>query len=230
MAFVFPREGHFRAAIVLNNVGSQLLANHCYRQAHEALQDAVYAAREATSENAVARHAESSSFVKLMLQNASQKLASACQELSVLSSPTIHVEHISDDDDATFQASFWAGILAAPMEGYARPIIIDDANQSGASCFGVGAAEPELLVATILYNFGLAYVCLSKTSLCRNRAGRLRRRAIQLFSHSWALQKRRRRFDAELGMRPAHRYPRPGIAEVGLHRFRQACRRLVVRR
>jgi hypothetical protein len=155
-----------RAAIVLNNMGVSLLERRAYTQGMETLKDAIFLMkrvfRPTASSSSFDTNKISSSYADVKLRRAIKRMASPKPVPS-----SVNVDVIFHD-----------GSLSETLRGnssspYTCPIRIeaDDIDYQE-------DRDPDLESAVMLYNFGIAHICLSKLS---KKPSKLQEAALKLF-------------------------------------------------
>jgi hypothetical protein len=175
----------FKAAVHLNNTGVSLLQRRCYRQAMNTLSDAlsimkaVSSRLEASSTEAPTLQGEEfSTDIQGKLRDATQRLASP-RPSTVEMCKNISVQVLSDDSSPTA----------------VEPSLLEEDCDTGSPCSQViylirmepadfeVPSEKDMAFesSTILYNYGMAYRCLSSLSTFTPFAPKLDSRAFQMF-------------------------------------------------
>jgi hypothetical protein len=168
----------YRGAIALNNIGVSLLERRAYRQAVETLKDAITFMKHVFRPQVVVTPGAT---FKSSSLNVDARVAAAMERLECpQSSPTLR-----DPEDLVVQDSLQpSSIRAAALEGisssFTMPIRIEAADSDSPE-----NRDPDLESAIMLYNFGIAHLCLSKLS----RAGltKFRDGALKLFNMSYSI-------------------------------------------
>jgi hypothetical protein len=175
----------FKAAVHLNNTGVSLLQRRCYRQAMKTLSDALSIMKAVSSrldasstEAPTLQGKEFSTDIQGKLRDAAQRLASPRPSTAEMCK-NISVQVLSDDSSPTA----------------VEPSLLGEACDTGSPCSQViyliqmepadfevpNEKDAAYESSTILYNYGMAYRCLSSLSTSIPFTPKLDNGAFQMF-------------------------------------------------
>jgi tetratricopeptide (TPR) repeat protein len=165
-----------RAAIALNNMGVSLLEQRAYRQGMETLKDAIFVMKHVfrpQSRNAgLGATSYSTGRTDVKINRAVQRMTNPQPVPS-----TVIIDVISHGV-ASSQSSPLGSILRA-SSSFAVPIRIEATDLDCPE-----DRDPELESAIMLYNFGLAHLCMAKLAKSPNE---LREGALKLFNMAYSI-------------------------------------------
>jgi hypothetical protein len=145
-------------AIALNNMGVSMLERHCYRQAYQTFQDAVFAMKAALGVSS--SPLDSSTSVQLAVH---QKLQEAVHRVSnpQVSPISLPIDSVSDVTSITLIE--WSPTNMNEIV-LTRPIRIEVEEIPNNIISTSVSIVADLYTSILLYNFGLAHLCCSKAS------------------------------------------------------------------
>jgi hypothetical protein len=168
-----------RAAIALNNMGVSLLEQRAYRQGMETLKDAIFVMkrvfRPQSRNSSLGASSDSMSSIDLKIHRAVQRMANP-QPV-----PFAMITDVISHSVASSHSSPLGSILReqSSFSSFTIPIRIEAADIDCPE-----DRDPDLESAIMLYNFGLAHLCMAK--LVKSPM-KLREGALKLFNMAYSI-------------------------------------------
>jgi hypothetical protein len=170
-----PSRDH-RAAIALNNMGVSLLERRAYRQGIETLKDAIFVMKRvlrppSISPQGLGKTPNSTSYAEVMVHRASKRMANP-QPISSAISIDVVSQCASFSRRSYPSGSVLRGGSFSPLRIEATDLVsLED-------------RDPDLESSIMLYNFGLAHLCMAKLAKTPTK---LQEGALKLFTMAYSL-------------------------------------------
>jgi hypothetical protein len=167
-----------RAAIALNNMGVSLLDQRAYRQGMETLKDAIFVMkrvfRPQSRNSSLDATSDSTSSTDIKIHRAVQRMANP-QPISF----TMITDVLSHDVASPHSSPLGSILRESSSSSFTIPIRIEATDIDCPE-----DRDPDLESALMLYNFGLAHLCMAKLA---KSPMKLREGALKLFNMAYSI-------------------------------------------